>query len=196
MNQFCDIWSCSDVYLRVDFRAVYKSNIFVPNHYLLISTDLISTVYYMLISLGFVQGHRTGALWSIQLRVDLQRLKGWKFTIWRHVLHNIEALLGGFNHFLCSNNMHTYYVYIYICILVGGFKHLFSTIYGKILSIDFLIFFEMVIAPPSRSWSTMTSCCDGTGMMNPFPLTKPWFFVGDFHIIGTYIGTRNRGYLI
>ena len=35
--------------------------------------------------------------------------------------------------------------------LVGGFKHfLFSIIYGIILPIDELIFFKMVIAPPTR----------------------------------------------
>ena len=36
-------------------------------------------------------------------------------------------------------------MYIYIYILVGGFKHfLFSIIYGIILPIDELIFFKMV----------------------------------------------------
>jgi hypothetical protein len=36
-------------------------------------------------------------------------------------------------------------------ILVGGLKHfLFSIIYGIILHIDELIFFKMVIAPPTK----------------------------------------------
>ena len=35
--------------------------------------------------------------------------------------------------------------------LVGGFKHfLFSIIHGIILPIDYIIFFKMVIAPPTR----------------------------------------------
>ena len=40
------------------------------------------------------------------------------------------------------------YVYIY----TGGFKHvLFSVIYGRILPIDELIFFKMVIASPTSN---------------------------------------------
>ena len=55
------------------------------------------------------------------------------------------------------------YIYIYyiqyIQLLVGGLEHfLFSTIYGIILTIDELIFFKMVIAPPTSIYIYIYMC--------------------------------------
>ena len=86
---------------------------------------------------------------------------GYIFLYWFILVNWANNNRSGLAYFIFASNIVNLNLLglYHILELVGGFKHfLFSIIYGIILPIDELIFFKMVIAPPTRELLSLCGC--------------------------------------